>query len=633
MKVIATAGHVDHGKSTLVSALTGINPDRLKEEKIREMTIDLGFAWLDLPAGQTVGIIDVPGHRDFIENMLAGVGGIDAVIFVIAADEGIMPQTREHLAILDLLSVNSGVIALTKTDLVKDNDWLEMVKNDIQKEIKNTFLENSPIIPVSAKTKFGLHDLLIALEAVLVQAPPRVDQDRPRMSVDRVFSMTGFGTVVTGTLNDGSFSIGNEIQVLPAAIKGRIRGLQNHKQKEEVILAGSRAAVNIAGVETTDIKRGDIVTTSTFYKPSQRLDAYVKILPVSTRPIKHNDEIKIFHLAAERVGRVRVIGKDEILPGEEGYVQIELKEPIVAVRNDRFIIRIPSPGETVGGGVVIQAEAKKRYKRYSADVLQKLVSLHEGTNEDRILEVAQNYLICSVTKTTDVLNLTNDEVNHAINLLISQGDLIDLSEPESSDKSQMVITRKNWQMLVQKAVDILQKYHAIYPLRPGMSREELKSKFKLEPKYLNIFYKTLLSKNNIVETNGFAHTPTHKGSFSSKDIENINLLNLEIDKAPYSPPSLTEINRLLGEELINSLIYRQDLIRVSKEVVYRKKEFEIMKIFVSSKISNDGKITVSEFRDYFNTSRKFALVFLEHLDSIGFTCRDGDFRTLVKINK
>jgi selenocysteine-specific elongation factor len=633
MKVIATAGHVDHGKSTLISVLTGINPDRLKEEKTREMTIDLGFAWLDLPSGETVGIIDVPGHRDFIENMLAGVGGIDAVIFVIAADEGIMPQTREHLAILDLLAVKFGVIALTKSDLVNDADWLDMVKNDIQNEVKNTFLENAPIIPVSAKTKAGLGDLLNTLETVLKQVPPRVDQDRPRLSVDRVFIITGFGTVVTGTLNDGKFATGNEIQILPSGIKGRIRGLQTHKQKADEVLPGSRAAINIAGIEITDIKRGDLVTTSSFYRPSQRLDALIKILPISTRAIKHNVEIKIYHLAAERVGRVRVLGKDEILPGEEGYVQIEFTEPIVAVRNDRFILRIPSPGETVGGGVIIQAEAVRRYKRFSPDVLEKLAALHAGTNEDRILDTVQNHLICPVLKIAGDLSLSLEDVNKSVNRLISQGDLIDLSGTESAEKLQMIITRNNWQLLVQKTVDILQAHHAKYPLRSGLTREELKSKLKLENKTFGIVYKAILCKKNIIESNGFIHTPTHTVTFTAEQNTKVKLLHDEIEKVPFSPPGLNIIYGLLGEELLNALIEKQDLFRVSNEVAFRKNEYVLMKEYVLAKITTDGKLSVSEFRDYFNTSRKYALAFLEHLDAIGFTIRDGDYRKLGNINK
>ncbi|UCD99574.1 MAG: selenocysteine-specific translation elongation factor, partial [Chloroflexota bacterium] len=277
MHVIGTAGHVDHGKSTLIESMTGINPDRLKEEREREMTIDLGFAWMDLPNGEQIGIVDVPGHRDFIENMLAGVGGIDAALFVIAADEGVMPQTREHLAILDILQINSGVIALTKIDLVNDQDWLDLVEEDIRGVLKGTVLEHSPIVRVSARNGEGLSELLEKLGEVIVGSPPRQDIGRPRLPIDRVFSIAGFGTVVTGTLSDGHFLVGEEVEILPGGIRSRIRGLQTHKQKEEIALPGSRTAINISGVALEDIRRGDVVIHPGDYQPTRRVDVRFRL--------------------------------------------------------------------------------------------------------------------------------------------------------------------------------------------------------------------------------------------------------------------------------------------------------------------------------------------------------------------
>jgi selenocysteine-specific elongation factor len=633
MKVVATAGHVDHGKSTLITALTGIDPDRLLEEKTREMTIDLGFSWLDLMSGETVGIIDVPGHRDFIENMLAGVGGIDAVIFVIAADEGIMPQTREHLAILDLLAVKSGIIVLTKVDRIDDPEWLVLVENDIRMEVKNTFLENSPIIQVSAKKNTGLATLLEELEKVLTQIPTPLDLGRPRVSVDRVFSMTGFGTIVTGTLINGHLITGSEITILPYEKKGRIRGLQSYKKKTDQILPGSRAAINIAGLDVKDIKRGDTITSSEFYKPSRLFDAFVRILPITKKIIKHNSEIKIFHLAAERNGRIRLLGKDAINPGEEGFVQIELNEPLVVVKDDRFIIRIPSPGETVGGGIVIQAESDRKYKRSSPELIKKLAILQRGTYEELILEDAQHDLICSAKKIATDLNLSTDDVYLALVRLVSSEKIIELSIVDASQKQKAFITITNWEKLILRTKKLLLDFHNKFPLRIGMSKEELRSKLQLESKQFNIILTELLKSNNFIENNNHIHLSSHKVSYSSDQNERIKKIITEIEKSPYAPPSYKEIETLLGEEILNSLIENQEFVRISNEVIFRKKEYDLMKNYVFTKINQDGTITVSEFRDYFKTSRKFALAMLENLDSAGFTIREGDFRKLRNVSK
>jgi len=353
MRVIGTAGHVDHGKSTLIAALTGTHPDRLKEEQEREMTIELGFGWLTLPDGEEIGIVDVPGHRDFIENMLAGIGGIDAALLVIAADEGVMPQTREHLAILDLLQIPTGLIALTKTDLASDPEWLALVEMDIRSTVAGTVMDSAPIIRVSAKNKTGLDELLSSLAQILGEKPARMDLGRPRLPIDRVFSMPGFGTIVTGTLSDGHLALGDEVIILPSGHKGRIRGLQTHKKKEELAVPGSRTAVNISGLATEEVQRGEVVTHPKQYQPTRRVDARFRLLKGVSQPLKHATEVKVFIGATETIAAARVLGVETIHPGEEGWLQLELRDPVVAVRGDRYILRRPSPGETLGGGVIV----------------------------------------------------------------------------------------------------------------------------------------------------------------------------------------------------------------------------------------------------------------------------------------
>jgi len=340
MRVIGTAGHVDHGKSTLVHALTGIDPDRLKEEKEREMTIDLGFAWLRLPSGQEVSIVDVPGHEDFIRNMLAGVGGIDLALFVVAADEGVMPQTREHLAILDLLQVQGGVVALTKSDLVEDPEWLEMVQEEVREELAGSVLQEAKIVPVSARTRQGLSELLAELDRLLQLPISRRETGRARLPIDRVFSMAGFGTVVTGTLIDGRLRIGQEVEILPLSsarsrpppLKARIRGLQMHKTKVELAIPPSRVAVNLTGVSTEQLHRGDVLTIPGWLHPTAQLDARLRLLKDAPRPFAHDSTVDFFTGTAQCQARVRILDRKELAPGEDGWVQLVLSAQVSVIK-------------------------------------------------------------------------------------------------------------------------------------------------------------------------------------------------------------------------------------------------------------------------------------------------------------
>src|ERR1700686_4483425 len=383
MSCIGTAGHVDHGKSTLVKVLTGIDPDRLAEEKERGMTIDLGFAWLTLPGGREVSIVDVPGHEGFIRNMLAGVGGIDAALLVIAADEGVMPQTREHLAILDLLRVQRGVVALTKADLV-DEDWVEMVREEVVEVLFPTTLAGSAIVPLSAYTGQGLPELVAELERLLDEAQERQNIARPRLPIDRVFTMTGFGTVVTGTLLDGVFKTGQEVEALPQGIKTRIRALQTHRHAVEIAHPGSRVALNLANVPRSELQRGNVVTLPGQFQPTVLIDARVQLLSDAARPLSHNTLVDFYIGSQEVSASVRLLDKDELKPGESGWAQLRLSRPAVMARRDRFILRIPSPSMTVGGGEVIDTHPRY-HRRFQAAVLSRLETLERGTPEELTL--------------------------------------------------------------------------------------------------------------------------------------------------------------------------------------------------------------------------------------------------------
>ncbi|NOT06545.1 MAG: selenocysteine-specific translation elongation factor, partial [Anaerolineales bacterium] len=457
MRVIGTAGHVDHGKSTLIAALTGTHPDRLKEEQSREMTIELGFGWLTLPNGEEVGIVDVPGHRDFIENMLSGIGGIDAALLVIAADEGVMPQTKEHLAILDLLQIPAGLIVLTKTDLASDPAWLDLLEIDIRGAVSDTVLRDAPILRVSAKNKTGLDTLIASLSKILEDKPARLDLNRPRLPIDRVFSMSGFGTVVTGTLSDGHLSVGDEVEILPSGQLGRIRGLQTHKKKEETAVPGSRTAVNISGVDTDLIQRGEVVVrrNPNQYQATRRIDARFRLLKDATSSLKHSSEVKFFVSASETIATLRLLGTEELLPGEEGWIQLELRDPVVTVRGDRYILRRPSPSETLGGGVVIDHQPKGRHKRFDEKVLKSLESLTQGSPVDILFEAALALNAAPLKEMVTKSRLESSIAEEALKELISSGQLIILENVAQSITSDaLAIALPHWNGLQDRVTQI-----------------------------------------------------------------------------------------------------------------------------------------------------------------------------------
>jgi len=629
MRVIGTAGHVDHGKSTLIAALTGTHPDRLKEEQEREMTIELGFGWLTLPDGEEIGIVDVPGHRDFIENMLAGIGGIDAALLVIAADEGVMPQTKEHLAILDLLQIPAGLIALTKTDLAPDPEWLALVESDIRATIAGTVMEDAPIIRVSAKTKTGLDELLSKLTEILQEKPARLDLGRPRLPIDRVFSMPGFGTIVTGTLSDGQLSIGDEVTILPSGQKGRIRGLQTHKKKEETAVPGSRTAVNISGVATEEIQRGEVVTHPKQYQPTRRVDARIRLLKDVSQPLKHATEVKVFVGASETMATARVLGVEMINPGEEGWIQLELRDPVVAVRGDRYILRRPSPGETLGGGVIVDNQPKGRHKRFNEKVLKSLAALAAGSPADILLEAALALNAASVKEVVTRSRLEAEPAAQALQENLESGQLIQLEDGNLTISSDLlVIAAPHWEALRDKAIQMVQAYHKNSPLRRGIPREELKSRLKLQPRAFNALVRKLVAENEIVEAGSTLAVVGHEIRFDSGQQAKVQGLMRKFAQNPYSPPSVKESQAEVGEDVVNALVELGQLKQVSPDVLFRTEDFEQMVSKVRVFITENGQITVADARDLFDSSRKYMLALLEHLDATGVTIRDGDFRKL-----
>ncbi len=625
MRVIGTAGHVDHGKSTLIAALTGIHPDRLKEEQEREMTIELGFGWMLLPDGQEIGIVDVPGHRDFIENMLAGVGGIDAALLVIAADEGVMPQTREHLAILDLLQIQKGLVVITKVDMVDDNDWLDLIETDIRATLAGTVMENTRYVRVSARSGLGLDELKNAMAELLRDTPPRLDLGRPRLPIDRVFSIAGFGTVVTGTLSDGHLAIGDEVEILPSGGKGRVRGLQTHKKKENLALPGSRTAVNVTNLAVDEIGRGEVLVTPGHYQTTRRFDARLRLLKDISATLKHGTELKVFVGTSETVANLRILGAESLNPGDEGWIQLELRDPLVLVRGDRFILRRPSPGETLGGGQVVDPNPKQRHKRFDLSVLIGLESLSKGSPAEILFQAALAMGAAPAREIVVKARLEADPAQEALDECVKSGMLIPLEGlTPAFNSDELMIPAPQWMTLKDNILEVLAAFHKTFPLKRGMPREELKSRLKLSARLFNAALKHV----DIQDGGAWLAQTGHAIRFSQAQQTKATNLLKKFSAAPYAPPSVKECQTEVGEDVFAALLELGDLTLVSPEVVFRSSDCQQMTARVRSSIAQNGQVTAAEVRDLFGTSRKFALALLEYLDAIGVTIRDGDFRRL-----
>lgn len=631
MRVIGTAGHVDHGKSTLIAALTGTHPDRLKEEQAREMTIELGFGWMTLPNGEEIGIVDVPGHRDFIENMLSGIGGIDAALLVIAADEGVMPQTREHLSILDLLQIPTGLIVLTKTDLAPDEGWHDLLETDIRATLAGTVLDDAPIVRVSAKNKTGFDQLITQLQTMLQEKPARPDLNRPRLPIDRVFTMSGFGTVVTGTLSDGRFSVGDEVEILPSGLAGRIRGLQTHRKKEGTAVPGSRTAVNISGVNTDQIQRGDVLTHPNQYLPTRRLDVMFRLLKDTAASVIHGQEVKLFVGATESMGMLRLLGTEELRPGEEGWLQLELRDAVVAVRGDRYILRRPSPGETLGGGMIVDPQPKGRHKRFDEAVLKSLESLAQGSPADVLFEAALALNIASIKDIVRQSRLEDAAAGSALKELLDAGRLVPLENGEPGITSDLLVAAlPHWSTLRDLTLQLVESYHREYPLRRGIPREELKSRLKLPTRTFNAVLRKQMTEGSIKDHAPSVAKPGHEIRFSEGEQARVLTLMRKIEANPFSPPGIKECQTEVGEEVFNALVESGELIAVSQDVVFRRMDYDEMVRKIRATIQQNGQVTLAEVRDLFGTTRKYAQALLEHLDAVGVTVRSGDARNLGK---
>jgi selenocysteine-specific elongation factor len=671
MTCIGTAGHVDHGKSALVQALTGIDPDRLAEEKARGMTIDLGFAWLTLPSGHEASIVDVPGHENFIKNMLAGVGGIDAALLVIAADEGIMPQTREHLAILDLLHISYGVVALTKADLV-DEEWLELIRDEVHELLRSTSLSQAELIPCSAYTGQGLPELLAAIDKMLGNLQERKstcqNNARPRLPIDRVFSLSGFGTIVTGTLQDGSLTVGQEVEILPQGLKARIRNMQMHQQHIECAQPGSRVALNIPNVARTELARGNVVCLPGQMQPTVLCDARITLLADAPRPLVHNALVDFYCGSQEIPARIRLLDTEELLPGKSAWVQLRLSCPAVVVRRDRFILRIPSPSMTVSGGEIIDV-SPRYHRRFQEPILQYLEQLSRGTPEELVLAVLdmqsargvasrgiRGYELAVIAKQS---NLSDNVTRLVLETLVTEGRVRLIGEYWFAERS--------WQAFADEAVRLVRAYHDQYPLRSGLSKEEWRARLHLSPKLATDLFAVLQHEKRLQavdsgenaathlaiaaarcevgeqasdlhlrtrlpvsgQTGALIRLPDFEPHFTPIQQQQVERLLSRFALQPYMPPVRVEVEALVGGEVLHALIEQGRILKFADGVLFTREVYEEAVQRLVAYMRKYRTMTVSEARDILGTSRKYILPLLEHLDALRITRRQGDNRVLL----
>lgn len=626
--IIGTAGHVDHGKTELIKALTGINTDRLKEEKERGISIELGFAFLDLPGGLRAGIVDVPGHEKFIKNMLAGVGGMDMVILVIAADEGIMPQTREHLDIIELLQIKWGVVVLTKVDLV-DEEWLSLVSKEVVDFLKGTVLEYAPLQEVSSMTGSGITELKEILNGVAQKVEKRSSCGLVRLPVDRVFSLSGFGTVVTGTMNSGAIKLGDTVEVMPQDLKAKVRNIHVHGEKVEQAGAGQRVAVNISGLEVEQIPRGSQIVTPGVMKPSFRIDARLKLLK-SAKKLKNRTRVRFYLGTAEIFGRIRLLDREELNPGEWAYVQLELESSIVSLRNDRFVIRTYSPMRTIGGGTIINSKAAK-YRRYCKDVLESIAIKEKGEPSDLILDfLEKNSSISSSQDISDNIGFEHMAIKDVLQDLVRQKKVKQIAGEGFTG----YLYSRNYKKLASQLRELIDSYHQKYPLREGYPKEELRSRklTTLNSRQFQALLQSMGEDGFIVYGNITVSAPSFTAKPDAQMQKVISLIESKYLHNKIQPPAWKEVvanvglNQDASGEILGYLVAQGILVKVSRDLMFHYTAVEDIKQKLIQYLDKHKDITVAQFRDIFNTSRKYALPLLEFFDQEKITRREGDIR-------
>ena len=596
-----------------------MDPDRLREEKERGLTIDLGFAWMELDDGREVSIVDVPGHERFVGNMLAGVGGIDLAMLVVAADESVMPQTREHLAILDLLNVDRGLIVVTKSDLV-DEEWRELVKAEIEETVDDTCLREAPIVEVSAVSGQGLGDLRSTMRDLLGEMPARPDMGRPRLPVDRSFTISGFGAVVTGTLVDGSLSVGQEVEFSLSGERARIRGLQTQKTKVATIGPGNRVAANLSGVRAADVGRGDVLTTPGWLAPTAAVDVRLRMIADAPRAARHNMFVNVHAGSGEAIGRLRLLDTDAIEPGGAAWAQLKLETPLAVVKDDYFVIR--AGGSTLGGGNVVDPHAP-RHRRRHAPLLERLEAMESGSGRDVLLKMIEASEPASFGDVVNRANLSSDDAAEQLAEMAQDGLVVPLG-PEGVGSATVYYSAAGWSRLKRRAHDALAAYHAQFPLRPGTPREELRSRLGITQQVAAHAVPKLREEGVLTDDGKAVRLPDHLPSLSSDQQGVVDRYLKTLEKSPYSPPS----DESVEADVLSWLEQQGKVVRVSDGVVFSTGAYDDMVRQIRQCLEDKGQITVGDARDMFGNSRKYILALMDHLDRRQVTRRVGDVRVL-----
>ena len=622
--ILGTAGHIDHGKTTLIKALTGRETDNLKEEKQRGISINLGFTYFDLPSKKRVGIVDVPGHEKFIKNMLAGACGIDIVLLVIAADEGVMPQTIEHLDILNYLDVKKGIIVLTKCDLV-DEEFIELVKDDVREKTKGLFIEGAPIVEVDSVSRRGLDELVQKIDEISEDIEEKKTDAPSRMSIDRVFSLKGFGTIVTGTLIEGKISVDDEMTIYPSEKKVKVRNLQVHGCDVKTAYAGQRTAINLSNIKVSEIQRGDVIAQTGSVEESMMIDVNISLVEHCKKSLKHWDRIRIFHGTKQILCRIVPLNEDEIQYGESGYAQLRLEEKIVAKKGDRFIIRSYSPMDTIGGGVIIDT-APKKHKIYDESVIEALKIKEKGELRD-ILEEYLKLNLSNYITLKELVSYTGEKeeyVKEGLNALIDENKVFCVNK--------YYLHISHYQKLKEKVIEILTKYHKQYRLRNGILKEELRSKVdnSLKVKDMDVILNKMVEEKDIKVQDNLVSNYDFEVKFNQKQ--------LSIKKEIEDKSRKNGLNSLMTKDDIcnKNKFYEEVLEALTGETIQKlddayyidKKVYENVKKDLLEYLNKNKEITVAQFRDITKSNRKISIVMLEHFDRNRITKRVEDKRIL-----
>jgi len=622
MFVFGTAGHIDHGKTALIYALTSIDTDRLPEEKERGMTIDLGFAWMKLPSGEKVGIVDVPGHENLIKNMIAGATGIDAVILVIDANEGWMPQTEEHFQIVDLLDIKYGIIAITKIDLV-DQTRLNFVEKQIKERLKNTFLFNAPVVKVSTVKNIGIDQIKSAIQDLIPRMKPKRDIGKSRLSIDRVFNIKGSGTVVTGTLIGGVFRQGMEVTIFPSYKKTRLRSLQTYKEKVEKAFPGSRVALNLVGMEKNELHRGDIVFGTKQIKASKNIDVRIQLLPqLKKYSLTNRSELFFFIGTKEILAKVILNQKEYFEPGETGFAQLRFKEPLATYLGDRFILRIPSPPKTIGGGLIVDPLAHKRHFK-DKDILYFLQKRIKFDLRELVLtELKKNIFI----KKDNLLinsNYADSEIREVVESLKKEGEIITTNS--------WIIDKNYWQEQKTKFMNRLNQEYELYPLQTGFPLNKFQSYFYyLKPEIFNYLIDSLINTDKIGLKKGIIFLLSRKPKISSQQKILISKILKILKDDPNNPPNEKTLTSQIsgGKEIIDFLIQEGEIVKLSDGILLESKNYDIMKNKLIDFLKINGSISIAQVRELLGISRKYIIPLLNRMDEEKITQRKENVRIL-----